>query len=116
MIQYKMSRLRRFFEMSRFQARSYALVVALAIFGTNRCPAAESFPAATPESQGVSAAAVRRVADEVEEYLKNGTTDHQEPQDDPARGLRRSRSRRQTTDGARHDLQHSLDDQTVDGR
>ena len=32
-----------------------------------------SFPVATPESQGVSAAAVHRVADEVEEYVKNGT-------------------------------------------
>lgn len=32
-----------------------------------------AFPVATPESQGVSAAAVRRVADEVEEYVKNGT-------------------------------------------
>ncbi len=32
-----------------------------------------AFPVATPESQGVSAAAVRRVADEVEGYVKNGT-------------------------------------------
>jgi CubicO group peptidase (beta-lactamase class C family) len=32
-----------------------------------------TFPVATPESQGVSAAAVRRVAGEVEEYVKNGT-------------------------------------------
>jgi CubicO group peptidase (beta-lactamase class C family) len=32
-----------------------------------------AFPVATPESQGVSAEAVRRVADEVEEYVKNGT-------------------------------------------
>lgn len=32
-----------------------------------------SFPAATPESQGVSTAAVRRLADEVEAYVKNGT-------------------------------------------
>jgi CubicO group peptidase (beta-lactamase class C family) len=32
-----------------------------------------AFPVATPESQGVSAAAVRRVAGEVEEYVKNGT-------------------------------------------
>ncbi|MBC7854739.1 MAG: beta-lactamase family protein [Pirellulaceae bacterium] len=32
-----------------------------------------AFPVATPESQGVSAAAVRRVADDVEEYVKNGT-------------------------------------------
>ena len=32
-----------------------------------------AFPIATPESQGVSAAAVRRVADEVEAYVKNGT-------------------------------------------
>ena len=43
-------------------------------------------------------------------------TDHQEPQDDLARGLRRARSRRQTSHGARHDLQHPLDDQTADGR
>ena len=42
--------------------------------------------------------------------------DHQEPQDDLARGLRRARSRRQTSHGARHDLQHPLDDQTADGR
>lgn len=34
---------------------------------------ASAFPVATPESQGVSAAAVRRVADEVGEYVKNGT-------------------------------------------
>lgn len=32
-----------------------------------------AFPAATPESQGVSTAAVRRVAGEVEECVKNGT-------------------------------------------
>ena len=32
-----------------------------------------AFPVATPESQGVSTAAVRRVADEVEGYVKNGT-------------------------------------------
>jgi len=31
------------------------------------------FPNATPESQGVSVASVRRVADEVAEYVKNGT-------------------------------------------
>src|SRR5262245_25458713 len=33
----------------------------------------DAFPAATPESQGVSTAAVRRLAAEVEEYVKNGT-------------------------------------------
>jgi len=32
-----------------------------------------AFPAATPESQGVPAATVRRIADEVESYVKNGT-------------------------------------------
>jgi CubicO group peptidase (beta-lactamase class C family) len=32
-----------------------------------------AFPVATPESQGVSAAAVRRLAGEVEEYVSNGT-------------------------------------------
>jgi CubicO group peptidase (beta-lactamase class C family) len=32
-----------------------------------------AFPVATPESQGVPAAAVRRVADEVQEYVKDGT-------------------------------------------
>src|SRR6476469_3490093 len=32
-----------------------------------------AFPVAIPESEGVSVAAVRRVADEVEEYVKNGT-------------------------------------------
>jgi len=32
-----------------------------------------AFPVATPESQGVSSAAVRRVADEVAEYVKDGT-------------------------------------------
>jgi CubicO group peptidase (beta-lactamase class C family) len=32
-----------------------------------------AFPVATPESQGVSTTAVRRVAGEVEEYVKNGT-------------------------------------------
>ena len=31
-----------------------------------------AFPAATPESQGVSAAAVSRLAGEVEGYVKNG--------------------------------------------
>src|SRR5262245_18758154 len=33
----------------------------------------DAFPVATPESQGVSSAAVRRLASEVEEYAKNGT-------------------------------------------
>lgn len=32
-----------------------------------------AFPVATPESQGISTAAVRRLADEVAEYVKNGT-------------------------------------------
>ena len=32
-----------------------------------------AFPVAAPESQGVSTASVRRVAGEVEEYVKNGT-------------------------------------------
>lgn len=32
-----------------------------------------AFPVATPESQGVSVAAVRQLADEVQEYVKNGT-------------------------------------------
>lgn len=32
-----------------------------------------AFPVATPESQGISTEAVRRLADEVEEYAKNGT-------------------------------------------
>ena len=32
-----------------------------------------AFPAATPESQGVSTAAVRRLADEVDAYVKSGT-------------------------------------------
>jgi CubicO group peptidase (beta-lactamase class C family) len=32
-----------------------------------------AFPVASPESQGVSTAAVRRLAGEVEEYVKNGT-------------------------------------------
>ena len=40
----------------------------------------------------------------------------QEPQDNLARGLRSPRSRRQTSHGVRHDLQHPLDDQTADGR
>lgn len=63
--------------MSRFQTRSNALVVALAFFGANACPAAEFFPAATPDSQSVSAAAVRRVAGEVEEHTSKvgGTLD-----------------------------------------
>jgi CubicO group peptidase (beta-lactamase class C family) len=33
----------------------------------------EPFPAATPESQGIPAAAVRRLADDVEKYAKTGT-------------------------------------------
>jgi hypothetical protein len=36
---------------------TYVLVVALAIFGANPCPAAESFPTATPASQGLAAPA-----------------------------------------------------------
>ena len=32
-----------------------------------------AFPIATPESQGIPTEAVRRVADEVEGYVKNGT-------------------------------------------
>src|SRR5215510_15927644 len=31
------------------------------------------FPAASPQSQGIPAAAVRRLADEVEKYVKTGT-------------------------------------------
>ena len=43
-----------------------------------------AFPVATPESQGVSAAAVRAEWPAVEEYVRNGTivrraTDNQEP-------------------------------------
>jgi CubicO group peptidase (beta-lactamase class C family) len=35
--------------------------------------AADTFPVATPESQGVSTAAVRRLAGEIEAYVKDGT-------------------------------------------
>jgi CubicO group peptidase (beta-lactamase class C family) len=44
--------------------------------GLSRFAAAQettAFPTATPESQGISTAAVRRVADEVQEYVKDGT-------------------------------------------
>ena len=49
-----------------------------AVWLTSMCAAAaaqekEAFPPATPESQGVSTAAVRRLADEVEAYVKDGT-------------------------------------------
>jgi CubicO group peptidase (beta-lactamase class C family) len=37
-----------------------------------RAQEARTFPAATPESQGIPAAAVRRLADEVERYAKTG--------------------------------------------
>jgi hypothetical protein len=39
------------YKMSKFYARSYALVVALAIFGANPCPAAESFPLQRPRAR-----------------------------------------------------------------
>jgi CubicO group peptidase (beta-lactamase class C family) len=41
--------------------------------GSAAAQAMAAFPAATPESQGVSPAAVRRLADEVQGYVKNGT-------------------------------------------
>ena len=54
-----------------------AIWIAAVGLGPMSVPAAAeekaAFPVATPESQGVSAAAVRRVAGEVEEYVKDGT-------------------------------------------
>lgn len=54
-----------------------AVWIAAAWFGPMSATAAAedkaTFPIATPESQGVSPAAVRRVAGEVEAYVKNGT-------------------------------------------
>src|SRR5688500_6483656 len=54
-----------------------AIWIAVVWLGLMSLPAAAdenaAFPVATPESQGVSTAAVRRLADEVEAYVKNGT-------------------------------------------
>ncbi|MBP3953757.1 beta-lactamase family protein [Gemmata sp. G18] len=61
---------------ARFCQRTAVWVAAVWFVPMSVSVAAEekaAFPAATPESQGVSAAAVRRVASEVEEYVKNGT-------------------------------------------
>lgn len=59
------------------RARGYwrpnALVIALLIFGTNAsCPAAESFPAATPESQGLSSQSLRKLLDVVRGFAEKG--------------------------------------------
>ena len=58
--------------MSKFNTRSFAIVVALVIFGANPCPAAESFPAATPESQGMSSQSLGKLLDVVRGFVKNG--------------------------------------------
>src|SRR4051794_26789643 len=61
---------------TRFCLRTAIWITAVCIGPmSGPCAAQEkaAFPVATPESQGISAAAVRRVAGEVEEYLKNGT-------------------------------------------
>ena len=49
-------------------AISFGLITESAVAQQN-----EAFPVATPESQGVCTAAVRRLASEVEGYVKNGT-------------------------------------------
>src|SRR5436190_20580365 len=53
---------------------AFAGLVWLAL-GAGLAPADDgrAFPAATPESQGIPAAAVRRLADEVAGYVKAGT-------------------------------------------
>jgi CubicO group peptidase (beta-lactamase class C family) len=53
---------------------AYAWPVWLALCtGWTRAEEHSAFPAATPESQGIPAAAVRRLADEVAGYVKDGT-------------------------------------------
>jgi CubicO group peptidase (beta-lactamase class C family) len=51
---------------------TWALVVSLGLHGATLAEG-PAFPAATPESQGVPAAAVRQLADEVQQYHKAGT-------------------------------------------
>ena len=50
-----------------------AAVWLAAFCATAAAQEAIAFPPATPESQGISSAAVRRLADEVEGYVKDGT-------------------------------------------
>ena len=49
-----------------------AILICLGSAGTVRAQDRQSFPTATPESQGVPSAAVRRLADEVDGYVKSG--------------------------------------------
>jgi hypothetical protein len=59
--------------MSRFRRRTNALVIALLVFGANApCPSAESFPAATPESQGLSSQVLGKLLDVVRGCAENG--------------------------------------------
>jgi CubicO group peptidase (beta-lactamase class C family) len=61
---------------ARFCPRIAVWIAAMWFGATSGSAAAEekaAFPVATPESQGVPTAAVRRVAGEVEGYVKNGT-------------------------------------------
>ena len=53
--------------------RTTALVLALLIFGANAsCQAAESFPAATPESQGLSSQSLAKLLDVVRGFAEKG--------------------------------------------
>lgn len=59
-------------KMSKFNTRSYVLIVAVAIFGANPCLAAESFPAAMPESQGLSSQSLGKLLDVVRGFADKG--------------------------------------------
>ncbi len=51
---------------------SCAILICLGSADASRAQDKQSFPTATPESQGVPSAAVRRLADEVDGYVKSG--------------------------------------------
>jgi CubicO group peptidase (beta-lactamase class C family) len=60
--------------MSRLQTRTNVLVIALLILGASptRSGAAESFPSATPESQGLSSQSLRKLLDVIRGFADNG--------------------------------------------
>jgi len=60
--------------MSRLRTRTNALVIALPILGAAAAcsAAAESFPTATPESQGLSSQSLGKLLDVVRGFAENG--------------------------------------------
>src|SRR5687767_1539023 len=57
----------------RLQMRTNALVIALLILGANAtCLATETFPVATPESQGLSSQSLDKLLGEVRGFVEKG--------------------------------------------